>query len=314
MKKIVIIGIGAVGAATAYTLASQGICNELVLIDANHDKAVSESLDICHALPLIGDMDVCAGGYEDCANADVIIIAAGWPRIPSGTRLDLAAGNSAICKQIVSNLKPFYTGGVILVATNPVDVLTVLITEEMGLPAGRVIGSGTVLDGARLRYVLSRQLGIDAGDVHGYVLGEHGDSMLIAWSLSHISGMNVERYFELAGHKLDESEKNAIYKQVQKGSSGVLKGKGHTSFAIAASLAAISRAICENSSSIYTVSTVLDGAYGIRGAAVSVPSVVGKDGVSGVIEYPLAKAELEALQGSAIQIQATLKVASENPC
>ncbi|MDR2182572.1 MAG: L-lactate dehydrogenase, partial [Clostridiales bacterium] len=290
-SKVVVVGVGSVGSATAYAIAIGGLCNELALVDVNAEKAEGEAMDINHAMPLLGGMKVYSAGYEACAGADVIIMTAGVGRKPGETRLDLAAKNAAICKEITENIMKYYNGGVILIATNPVDVITSLVTKWTGLPKGKVVGSGTTLDNTRLAHEISKYLNIDVRSVHGYILGEHGDSQFISWDLSNISGVDVATYFKATGQKFDDEVKEKIAADTKTGGGAVIKRKGFTNLGIAACLADVTQSILGNSNRIHTVSTMLEGLYGIDGVALSILSIVGKGGVVRQLECPLSDEE-----------------------
>ena len=305
-SKVVVVGVGAVGSATAYAIAIRQLCNELVLVDVNAEKAEGEAMDINHAIPLLGGMKVYSAGYEACADADVIIMTAGVGRKPGETRLDLAAKNAAICKDITENIMKHYNGGVILIATNPVDVITSLVTKWTGLPKGKVVGSGTTLDNTRLIYELSKYLNVDVGSIHGYILGEHGDSQFISWDLSNISGVDVAAYCKMTGKEFNDEVKEKIAQDTKTGGAAVIKRKGVTNMGIAACLADVAQSILGNSNRIHTVSTMLDGLYGVEGVALSVLSIVGRDGVVQQLDCPLSDEELGKLKHSAEQIRAVL--------
>ena len=305
-SKVVVVGVGAVGSATAYTIAIRRLCNELVLVDVNAEKAEGEAMDINHAIPLLGGMKVYSAGYETCADADVIIMTAGVGRKPGETRLDLAAKNAAICKDITESIMKHYNGGVILIATNPVDVITSLVTKWAGLPKGKVVGSGTTLDNTRLIYELSKYLNVDVGSIHGYILGEHGDSQFISWGLSNISGVDVAAYCKTVGKEFNGEIKDKIAQDTKTGGAAVIKRKGVTNMGIAACLADVAQSILDDSNRIHTVCTTLDGLYGIEGVALSVLSIVGRDGVVQQLDCPLSDEELGKLKYSAEQIRAVL--------
>jgi len=310
-SKVVVVGVGAVGSATAYNIAIRQLCNELVLVDVNAEKAEGEAMDISHAMPLLGGMKVTSAGYEACADADVIIMTAGVGRKPGETRLDLAAKNAAICKEITENIMKHYNGGVILIATNPVDVITSLVTKWTGLPKGRVVGSGTTLDNTRLCHEISKYLDIDVRSVHGYILGEHGDSQFVSWDLSNISGVDVASYFKAVGKEFNNEIKDKIAQDTKTGGGAVIKRKGVTNMGIAACLADVTASILGNSNRIHTVSTMLDGLHGIDGVALSVLSIVGKDGVVQQLDCPLSDEEYGKLKHSAEQVRAVLDGVSE---
>jgi len=302
-SKVVVVGVGAVGSATAYNIAVRGICNELVLVDVNAEKAEGEAMDISHSMPLLGSMRVSYAGYEACKDADVIVMTAGVGRKPGETRLDLAAKNAAICKEITENIMKHYNGGVILIATNPVDVITSLVTKWTGLPKGKIVGSGTTLDNARLQHEIAKYLDIDVRSVHGYILGEHGDSQFVSWDLSNISGVDIASYFKMVGKEFNDEIKEKIAQDTKTGGGAVIKRKGVTNMGIAACLSDITESILRNSNRIHTVSTMMEGVHGIDGVALSVPSIVGIDGVVKQLECPLSDEELGKLRHSATQIK-----------
>lgn len=305
-SKVVIVGVGAVGTATAYAMANQQICNELVLVDVNTEKAEGEAFDINHAMPMFGNMKVSIGSYEDCADADIIVMTAGANRKPGETRLDLATKNAAITNTITSNIMKHYTDAIILIATNPVDVITTLVTKWTQLPSSKVIGSGTILDNARLRHELSSYLNVSVENVNGYVLGEHGDSQFISWDLTNISGVNVETFFKMTNRKFDDELKRKIAHDVKTGGATVISRKGVTNLGIAACITYLTHSILKNSNNIHTVCTVLDGLYGIKGVALGVLSVIGSEGVVEQLDYPLIETELSQIKYSAKQIQNVL--------
>jgi len=306
-SKVVVVGVGAVGSATAYAIAIRGLCSQLVLVDVNAEKAEGEAMDINHAMPVLGGgVRVSSAGYEACADADVIIMTAGVGRKPGETRLDLAAKNAAICKDITENIMKHYNGGVILIATNPVDVITSLVTKWTGLPKGKVVGSGTTLDNTRLQYEISKYAGVDVDSIHGYILGEHGDSQFVSWDLTNISGVDVATYFKVVGKEFNDEVKEKIANDTKTGGGQVIKRKGVTNMGIAACLADVTQSILGNSMRIHTVSTMMDGLYGIDGVALSILSIVGADGVVQQLDCPLSDDELGKLKHSAEQIRAVL--------
>lgn len=301
--KVAVIGAGSVGASVAFAMSINQLCSDLVLIDANHNKAIGEAMDINHGLPFLGQMKVRAGEYADCADCAVIVITAGIPRKPGETRLELARKNVALAKDIIGNVMKYYNGGVILVVSNPVDVMTYKITKWANLPAGRVVGSGTVLDSARFRYLLSQKLKIDVRNVHGYIIGEHGDSQLPAWSATNIAGLNIDDYCKTAGIDFTDRERIEIVEQVKTAGADIIKNKGATYYAIAIAVNTIVESILKGASTIRTVGTVVNGPYGLQDVVVNVPSILGTDGVERVLELDLNPQELRFLQYSASQVR-----------
>lgn len=301
--KVAVIGSGSVGASIAFAMSINQLCSDLVLIDVNNDKAIGEAMDINHGLPFLGQMKVRAGNFSDCADCAVIIITAGIPRKPGETRLELARKNVALGKTITASIMEHYNGGVILVVSNPVDVMTYMITKWANLPAGRVVGSGTVLDSARFRYLLSQKLKIDVRNVHGYIIGEHGDSQLPAWSATNIAGLSIDDYCKTAGIEFTDRERIEIVEQVKTAGADIIKNKGATYYAIAIAVNTLVESILKGTSTIRTVGTVVNGPYGLNDVVVNVPSILGSDGVERVLELDLNPQELRFLKFSASQVR-----------
>jgi len=300
--KAVVIGAGQVGATTAYTLMLSGLLSELVIIDLNQNKAKGEALDIVHGMPLCPPAEVYAGGYPDCAGADIVIITAGANQKPGETRLDLLAKNRAVFGSIVPQAVRYAPDALYLVVTNPVDALTLETIRLSGLPAGRVIGTGTVLDTSRLRYLLSRHTGIDPRNIHAFVLGEHGDSEFVAWSRASIAGMTLDEYCADCGRckgPLSDILDTEIENGVRHAAYSIIEMKGATYYAIAVAVRRIVEAILRDEQSILTVSTLLEGQYGLNGVCLSVPAVVGRSGVERVLEVGLDGDEKGRLAASA---------------
>ncbi len=305
-SKVAIIGAGFVGASAAFALSLNQMVSELVLIDVAKDKAAGEAMDINHGLSFLGQMKVYDGDYSDCADCDVIVITAGANRKPGETRIDLAKKNVAIAKEITSNIMKYYTRGVILVVANPVDILTYKIQNWSGLPAGKVLGTGTVLDSSRFRYLLSEKLDVDVRNVHGYIIGEHGDSQLPLWSATHIAGKNINEYFADPKYGINEADKEIILKDVKTAGAEIIKRKGATYYAIAVTINTILESLLKDQNTIRTVSSVINGNYGIEGVALSLPSIVDSNGVKSIVDLKLADDELEALKYSAEQLKIVL--------
>lgn len=301
--KVVIIGAGSVGASIAFAMSINQLCGDLVLIDVNHSKALGEAMDINHGLPFLGQMQVRAGDYSDCKDCDVIIITAGIPRKPGESRLDLARKNVDLGRQITANMMKYYTTGVILVVSNPVDVMTYMISKWTKLPAGRVIGSGTVLDSARFRYLLSQKMKVDIRNVHGYIIAEHGDSQIPAWSATNIAGLSVEHYCRTAGISFTEQDKAEIALQVKSAGAEIIKNKGATFYGIAIAINTIVESILKSTSTIRTVGCVVNGPYGLNDVVINVPCVLGSEGIERVLELDLTPEEKSMLQESACQVR-----------
>lgn len=305
-SKIAIIGTGFVGASIAFAMSLNKLANELVLIDVNNEKASGEAMDINHGLSFVGQMSVYAGDYSDCADCDVIIITAGANRKPGETRLDLAKKNVAIVKEITANIMKFYTRSVILIVSNPVDVITYMVQKWSGLPNGRVLGTGTVLDSSRFRYLISKKFNIDVRNIHGYIIGEHGDSQLPAWSATHIAGKPISDYFGTLKNDFTEADRKAILDDVKSAGAEIIKKKGATYYGIAVTVNTIVETIVKNQNTIRTVSTVMKGLYGINDVALSLPSVINSNGVKDVIKLNLTPEEEAELRHSAEQVRSIL--------
>lgn len=282
-------------------MALNGFANEIVLIDVNKEKAFGEAMDINHGLSYVGQMNIYSGDYEDCKDCDVIVVTAGANRKVGETRLDLAKKNVAIAKDICANIMKHYTKGVILVVSNPVDVLTYMIQKWSGLPAGRVIGSGTVLDSARFRYYISEKLNVDVRNVHGYIIGEHGDSQMPFWSATHVAGKKLDN-----SDLLSDEAKVAIMEEVRKAGATIIKNKGATYYAIAITINRIVETIIKNHKTIMTVSSVINGTYGINDVALSLPAVVSPEGVDRLFDIDITDAEMKMLQHSAEEVKVVL--------
>lgn len=288
--RIVVIGTGAVGSTTAYTLLVKKRMSELVLIDVNKEKSLGDALDLNHGLPFIGNVRVWSGDYPDCADADIIVITAGAAQRPGETRLDLLKRNVAIFESIIENVTKYNKTGILLIATNPVDLLSYFSWKKSGWPSNRVIGSGTLLDSSRFRYLIGEELDIDPRSVHAHIIGEHGDSELPVWSRANVAGIQVN---------LSEEKKDEIFTRTRDAAYQIIKAKGATFYAIALALDRICAAILRNESSVLTVSTLMKGTYGVDDVYLGVPCVVDNTGVHRVLDLDLNDQEKELLRHSA---------------
>lgn len=307
-SKISIIGAGLVGATAAYAIATRKLVSELVVIDVNKDKAKGEAMDIGHGIVTMDAMNIYDGNYSDIADSDVIVVTAGLGRKPGESRLDLAAKNIVIAKDIAANIAKYYNGGVVLVVANPLDVFTYVIQKYSGLPVHSVVGTGTSLDSARFRYLLGRELKVDARNIHGFMSGEHGDSQFAVWSSVHVSGMPIDTYCSRVGVSID---KTAIENSVRTAGGEVIKLKGATFYAIASVIAELSNVIIKDMRSVYNVSTLLQDYCGINDVCISVPTVLGINGAEMHIPYEYTGEELDKLHASAKKMREfldTLKV------
>lgn len=297
--KIVIVGAGAVGSTFAYTLMRGSLFGEIVLIDANRERAEGEVMDLEHGLFFSPHVELKAGDYPDCADAAIVAITAGAKQKAGESRLDLVQRNVEICKQILSEILKYTRDTLLLMVTNPVDILTYVAYRISGFPASRVIGSGTVLDSARFRYILSGHCSVDPRNVHAYVIGEHGDSEVAAWSLTHIGGIPIQQFCSVCKVNCSARERNRIAEAVRNSAYHVIEYKGATNFAVSLALENIVGAVIRDSRSVLTVSIPLEGQFGLTGVALSVPAIIDRNGVSRVLEAPLPEAELNGLRHSA---------------
>lgn len=297
--KAVIVGAGQVGATTAYTLLTSGLLGELILIDVNTGKALGEAMDIAHGIPFCPPCEVRQGDYPDCADADIVILTAGLNQKPGETRLDLLEKNRTVFRSIVPQLVRYAPNAILLVVTNPVDALTYETLRLSGFPPERVIGSGTVLDTSRLKYLLGCHTGVDPRNIHAFVLGEHGDSEFAAWSLTRISGMTLEEYCRSCGQcagTLTAAAEADFEEEVRRAAYTVISLKGATYYAVALAVKRIVEAIVRDEHSILTVSSLLTGQYGIEGACLSLPALVSAQGVERILPIPLTECETDRLR------------------
>lgn len=310
-RKVVVIGAGAVGTTYIYALLQTGMAEEIALVDIDRDRVEGEIMDLSHGLQFIPPVSLKAGGYEDCADAGMIVITAGAKQSPGQSRVDLIRKNAKIVRSICTRIAQQSSEAVVVMVSNPVDTLTHVALECLDWPRERVIGSGTVLDSARFKYTLSRHCGIDARNVHAYIIGEHGDTEVAAWSLSHIAGVSVADYCRICQVCDYEEYHRKVAEQVRDSAYHIIDYKGSTYYGIGLSLVRISGAILRNENSVLTVSTLLQGEYGVHDVCLSVPCVVGENGVVRIIDAQLAPEEQEALNRSAEAIAATLATARQ---
>ena len=314
-RKVVIVGSGDVGASFAYALLQSGTAESIVLIDARQEQAEAQSLDLAHGLAFVPATVVRAGSPKDYADAAVIVITAGARQKPDESRTDLLQRNNHILEQIIDEITACDSSAIIVVTTNPVDVLTYAALKRTGLPRSRIFGSGTVLDSARFKYLLSAHCGVDAGNVHAYILGEHGDSEVPAWSMTHIAGMSMDDFCPMFQSCEDWGhERNRIVTDVRESAYHIIDAKGSTCYAIGLALVRIVGAILRNEHSVLTVSTLLDGEYGLKDVCLSVPCIVSQSGVDRILEGKLSVEELQALHASASVIKKNLvELTESNP-
>jgi L-lactate dehydrogenase len=301
MNKITVIGSGNVGSTIAYTLTIMGIASEIVMIDVNEEKSLGEALDIRQGVSFCSPTTVYAGSYEDAANSDIVVITSGMARKPGQTRLDLAQTNVDIIKSIADKIVPVAPNATYVIVSNPVDVLTYVFLKHTGLPQERVIGSGTVLDTARLRSRISEYYSINQKNVHAYVLGEHGDSSFVPWSISNISNVPVEKFKDAIQTKENYPEfvLSEAEEYMRKSGARIIQRKGATFYAVSISVCHICKCILDGIDTTLTVSTMLNGEYGIEDVCLSLLNVVGDKGAHAKIMLPLNETEVAALHNSA---------------
>ena len=297
--KVAIVGCGFVGSASAFALMQSGLFTEMVLIDANHDKAEGEADDIAHGIPFGRPMKIYAGNYDDVADAAIIVITAGANQKPDETRLDLVHKNISIFQSIIPEITKRDFGGILLIVANPVDILTYTALKLSGYPENRVIGSGTVLDSARLKYHLGEHLGVDSRSVHAFIVGEHGDSEIAAWSSANVSGVPLDKFCEMRGHYNHAEATERIAEEVKQSAYGIIQRKGATYYGIAMSVKRICEAIVRDEKSILPISTMMHGEYGISDVVLSMPCIVGKDGYETKVPIDLDQDEVTSLHESA---------------
>ena len=301
MNKITVIGSGNVGSTIAYTLTTMGIASEIVMIDINEEKSLGEALDIRQGVCFCSPTDVYAGSYADAKDSDIVVITSGMARKPGQSRLDLAQANVDIIKSIADNVVPVAPNATYVIVSNPVDVLTYVFLKHTGLPKERVIGSGTVLDTARLRARISEYYSVNQKNVHAYVLGEHGDSSFVPWSLANISNVPVENFKDAIQTKEEYPEfvLSEVEEYMRKSGARIIQRKGATFYAVSISVCHICKCLLSGIDTTLTVSTMLNGEYGIDDVCLSLLNVVGDKGAHAKIILPLNDEEMAALHNSA---------------
>ncbi|MBP3820017.1 L-lactate dehydrogenase [bacterium] len=306
VRKVVMIGCGFVGAACSFAIMQSGLFSEMVLIDADKSKAEGEALDISHGVPFAKPINIYPGDYDDIKDASLVIITAGANQKPGETRLDLVRKNISIFKSIIPEIKKRDFNGVLLIVANPVDILTTIALKLSGLPENKVIGSGTVLDTARLKYELGNHLNVDSRSVHAFIIGEHGDSEIAAWSSANVSGIPLHKFCEMRGHFNHEEAMNRIAENVKNSAYEIIEKKKATYFGVAMAVKRICEAIIRDEKSILPISSMMKGDFGINGISLSMPAIVGKDGVECLVPIQLNEEEISKLQKSAKTLSDTL--------
>jgi L-lactate dehydrogenase len=299
INRVAIIGMGHVGSTFAYSLLLSGLVEEIVLINRTREKAEGEAMDLNHAVPFAHTTEIWAGDYEDCADADITVITAGAAQDPGETRLDLMKKNAAIFQKILPRIMKHNPDSLLLITTNPVDILTYVAGKVSGLPPRRVIGSGTVLDTSRFRYLLGQHYGVDPQSVQAYIIGEHGDSEVPVWSLANVAGMSLNNFCQMQGCAHDQNTMEEIFQSTRDAAYQIIERKGATHYAIATGLVHILKAILRDQSTVFSVSSLIEDYYGISDVCLSLPSVVNRQGIAHVLRLELSATEREALQHSA---------------
>jgi L-lactate dehydrogenase len=305
-QKVGLVGTGFVGSSFAYTLMQRGIASELVLIDANAEKAIGEMMDLNHGLSFTKPMKITAGNYSDLTGSKVVVITAGTSQRPGETRLDLLARNAAIFRSIIPEVVKHNPGGIILIATNPVDILTYISLKESNLPPAKLIGSGTILDTSRFRFLLGQYYEVDTRSVHAYIVGEHGDSEIPLWSMANIGGVRLQEFAPLKNKEYDQEEMNKLFVSVRDAAYEIIKRKGASYYAIGLGLLSIVEAILGDYRSVLSISTLMTGQYGVHDICLSLPSVVGENGVEEILTLPMNTEEQEGFRASANKLKTTL--------
>lgn len=295
-----------VGASFAYALMQRGLANELVIVDADTARAEGEAMDLNHGLPFVRPMQIRAGDYPDLAGAAVVVVAAGANQKPGETRLDLLQRNGSIIRTIIPQIVQHAPEAIVVLATNPVDILTHIAVQAAGLPPGRVFGSGTILDTARFRYLLGDYYAVDPRSVHAYIVGEHGDSELALWSLANIAGVRLREFVGLGGRSYDQSAMDTILAQTRDAAYEIIKRKKATYYAIGLGLLTIVEAVLRDQRTVLTVSTPMTGQYGVSGISISLPTIVGRDGAEEVLKLVITPEEEQAFRHSAQVLQERL--------
>ena len=301
-RKAAIVGCGFVGASIAFRFLQQGLFSHLVLLDANQEKAEGEAMALSDGLPYGSAMEITAGSYDDIADCALVVITAGANQKPGESRLDLIGRNIAILRSIIGEITAREFGGILLIVSNPVDVLTYAAWKMSGYPRERVIGSGTVLDTGRLKQLLGEELRGDSRNIHAFIIGEHGDSELAVWSEANVSGLALEDFCRIRGQALRPGDMDRLYREVRDSAYEIIRRKGVTCYGIAMAVGRIASCIVKDEHAVLPISVALDGQYGLNGVALSLPSLVGRGGLEEILEIPLSPEEQHALDVSARQM------------
>ncbi len=307
IQKAVMVGCGFVGSASVFALMQSGLFTEIAMIDANHEKAEGEAMDISHGIPFAKQMHIYAGTYEDVKDAGIVIVTAGANQQPGESRLDLVNKNVSIFKSIIPEIKNHGFDGILLIVANPVDILTKVAQKLSGLPENHVIGSGTVLDTGRLKYQLSKHLSVDSKSIHAFIIGEHGDSEIAAFSSANVSGIPLDKFCEMRGHYKHKEAEDEIAQKVKNSAYDIIQRKHATYYGVAMAVKRICEVIVRDEHAILPVSIAMHGEYGIEDVVLSMPCVVGSEGVEARVPIQLNDDEVEKLLKSAEILKKTIE-------
>ena len=303
-RKVMLIGCGMVGMSYAYALLNQNIVDELVLVDVNKEKAIGEAMDLNHGLAFASSsMKIYAGDYSDAKDTDLIVIAAGVNQKPGESRIDLLSRNTAVFKSIIDPVVEAGFNGIFLIATNPVDIMSEITLKLSGFSPDKVIGSGTTLDSARLRYLVGEKLKVDPRNIHAYVIGEHGESEFVPWSQAHVSTVSLDELKAKHPERSEDLDMSEIEAEVRNSAQKIIAAKKATYYGIGMALVRITKAIFSDENSILTISSLVDGPYGIKGAYLGLPCIVGREGRVKLLELELSEEEQKKLEKSAAVIK-----------
>jgi len=305
--KVAIIGAGHVGATLAYTLLLRDVASRVSLIDVNPEKALGETLDLAHGASYLDNIDIRTEGFEGVEDADIVVITAGRGRQPGESRLDLARGNVRVLEEILAAIEPHYRGAVVIVVSNPVDILTYVAVKRLPAPHTKIIGGGTALDSSRFRYLLGREFGIDPRNIHAYVIGEHGDSSVPVWSMANLGQVPVTRYAPPGGSPLDAAARDRINRAVITAGKEVIQRKGATFYAVSLSVARIIEAILHDEKSLITVSSYIERFGDVSDVCLSLPAVLGREGIRELLPIALDETESRQLAMSATALRDMLR-------
>jgi L-lactate dehydrogenase len=306
VNRVALIGTGFVGSSYAFALLNQGVTEELVMIDLDREKSEGDAMDLNHGLPFAPSRTkIWFGDYQDCAHADIVVICAGANQKPGETRLDLVEKNTKIFQEIVGKVMSQGFDGIFLVATNPVDILTYAVWKFSGLPKERVIGSGTILDTARFRFLLGDYFDVDTRNVHAYIIGEHGDTELPVWSHADIAGIPISEWMKKKSNS-EQQHLNELFLNVRDAAYHIIQRKGATYYGIAMGLVRLTKAILQNENSVLTVSAYLDGEYGHKDIYIGVPAIVNRNGIQGIVELKLNDDESQKFSNSVNVLRKTM--------